>query len=585
MRKLKSFGLILSLVSVQPAFAQNDQCADLFQAACVNNREAGYSEKLTDQMREVVTEAKMTTLRQLGYQNFDTAFADMVKRMGLTLRSDMTAEDKKKIFSSDRYMSDTRKYFAEINKCYEVSSDLVTAPYYTDLATLQASYDKYKDYPAELLALQINFFKQSVPSLYQEIKTDCDNIKESNKTANPPVALPDTCKDENLLNLRKAAIAAYRNGSDAVITQFVTANLDKYTALKNHSRTVSQTASAGVSATPVTPVTELQDKIRELTRKVDYMSCYNLEKNVNAIFPQTKSNFFGAVTLSQVSHDFVIDRLFTPERFQLGQQLVNDVRESIKRFVGVWFPNDQLRLEKIRIQLDGLKFSWPRKLPRDYYITLPGVPFPVLNMEKLDISEEFWMSVLRSDYKDLTELNAYYHPNFKYGEANMPELFTLLAPFFELYKDQPKGMYSVIAHEIGHKIGYRISALNGHDLRREWRPVVNCMARPDSIRLTRGQEDEALADWISSHVVAELVAREPLETQEALVRANVEDFCQFYDSREGRLDMRQLTEAHPEDTLRINGIYGVQPGLRQMLGCQPQQTSDFIYCPISGVQQ
>ena len=121
---------------------------------------------------------------------------------------------------------------------------------------------------------------------------------------------------------------------------------------------------------------------------------------------------------------------------------------------------------------------------------------------------------------------------------------------------------TVLAHEVGHKIGPEISKANGHDLRKDWASLVDCYKSSDSIRMTDGQEDETIADYISSEVIAKFLNNiEPAKRKDFLSKA-IRPYCVFSSGFD-----TSISEGHPESIYRVEGIFGASKSLRDAIGC------------------
>jgi hypothetical protein len=131
-----------------------------------------------------------------------------------------------------------------------------------------------------------------------------------------------------------------------------------------------------------------------------------------------------------------------------------------------------------------------------------------------------------------------------------------------------------MTHELAHSIdpcelrSDKIDILAYHGLSECFGAPVESIANECS---SKGKLSEIFADWVATHVVAEILAdTAPSFTQSQIHSAvynTVRDLCRdeaddSSDSEEG------LSSSHPNGAYRVNQIFGQHPTIRKLLGCK-----------------
>lgn len=140
---------------------------------------------------------------------------------------------------------------------------------------------------------------------------------------------------------------------------------------------------------------------------------------------------------------------------------------------------------------------------------------------------------------------------------------------------------ATFAHELGHSIDpCELRAANrsfpAYDR------LNACLIRSGAVKLHRARAEcqehdqlaEAFSDWLASQAVYEALRASRPELDGAglrvAIRNSVLDLC----DREVPF-LETLTGSYPSARSRIQGIYGANPGLRQMMGCAPRPGCSF----------
>ncbi len=421
----------------------------------------------------------------------------------------------------------------------------------------------------------------SIPEVFKAIKEKCSVLVPDvttqtaplypDPTASPSAVRPEVtansefCSRANLVKVRSEAIMAFRSPEKSEVrTRFLNTYLPRLKELDNGSYVSTAYHSDNAE------VDELRGQISSFRRVINYQNCIILENFARDIFPVLQMDFQANIESTKVAHDYLLDRIYTAEQKQVVSSLIEFTKRSLVNFLDRNFgdkPEYAERLEKIRSEYANIRLLWPEKLGAEYYKKVEGFPLPVLDTEKIPLNDEFWRSLVGSQLESFTTFNAYYHPFMKLGTSESSEAFTVQPGFLNFAKDDPRAFLEVIGHELGHKIGWSVSQMNGHDMRAAWEPVVDCLSEPDSIQLVKDrQEDESLADWLAGTVVADYLETLPPTERAAFFVKTVSAYCMFSGSDLG-FTRSVFNYGHPETSERLNGILAANRRIRSLIGC------------------
>lgn len=140
---------------------------------------------------------------------------------------------------------------------------------------------------------------------------------------------------------------------------------------------------------------------------------------------------------------------------------------------------------------------------------------------------------------------------------------------------------ATFAHELGHAID-PCELRAAHRSLPAYDRLSACLIRSGTVKLHRARSEcqehdqlaEAFSDWFASQAVYEALRTSRPELDSAglrvAIRNSVLDLC----DREVPF-LETLTGSYPSPRMRIQGIYGAHPGLRQMMGCAPRPGCSF----------
>lgn len=87
------------------------------------------------------------------------------------------------------------------------------------------------------------------------------------------------------------------------------------------------------------------------------------------------------------------------------------------------------------------------------------------------------------------------------------------------------------------------------------------------IKLEDNQGDETMSDYFSSEVLARQIQKLPAEKRKQAVMSSMKAYCMF-DDTSNRQHSISCKGNHPENSLRVSGIFGANPSIRKILGCE-----------------
>lgn len=327
-------------------------------------------------------------------------------------------------------------------------------------------------------------------------------------------------------------------------------------------------------------VTDDELRTRGLCEALDKVYWHQIES--------IRSSIFNNVQKTKSVITSVSEKLY-PEEIRIQQQAIfNDAKRRMNGIVGstVGRHMNNEKRQKLTQSIETLKMHQPISIEKLRFKHDENLGVDVLDMDELDEGETHYSHFEDPALSGFLEVNAFFQTERTLGDVKIEKSVYVFPGLLRNFRDQPMGIYSVVAHEIGHSVGPQISKLNGYDLKRDWKSVLDCLARKDSISMGQHQHDECIADWISAETVASYIndpPRPPLpgfpnEPKQIALQA-IAPLCAFQkdelpDDRKGR---------HPGTRKRINGVFGSHPTIRKALGCSSQ--GPYPYCSFSSSQE
>ena len=219
-------------------------------------------------------------------------------------------------------------------------------------------------------------------------------------------------------------------------------------------------------------------------------------------------------------------------------------------------------MDKIKNGFKSFRFSWLEKPKPENYEKKKGI---------LSLKESFIPSNVSIIFEDpslshFTSYNAGYMPPLSANFQEKEESIELYPAKLHLLRKNPFSFFATVAHEIGHKVSIGgSSSIKDSQLLSEYKDLLTCYKDKKSIKIQTNQYPETLADYISSEVLARQVSKLPLEKRKQAILSAMEAGCMFNEFEGSDLNYKRN---HPHPSLRVSGIYGANPSIRRMLGCQ-----------------
>lgn len=106
---------------------------------------------------------------------------------------------------------------------------------------------------------------------------------------------------------------------------------------------------------------------------------------------------------------------------------------------------------------------------------------------------------------------------------------------------------------------------------------MECYKTSDSIRMLSNQSTEVGADFIAAQVLSNAIEILPEELRRQSLVSAMQSFC-FFDVQNTKNFMFHAMKVHPESSLRVGGVFGAHPRIRELIGCK-DAPSKYRVCP------
>ena len=268
------------------------------------------------------------------------------------------------------------------------------------------------------------------------------------------------------------------------------------------------------------------------------------------------------ISRSKTTIDHLIDTFYTEDRRKVLNRMFHSANSDIQDLLSV-LVKDATEKGKIQESYDSFDFLWLEKPEDKAYHRKEG--FSLLDIDSLPPNDPRFAFGDRN-LSFFKEINAHYLPSI-FTESDKEDKIVVGPLFFGMLDRNPFAFFSVLAHEAGHKINVTSAKINDSHFLSEYQDLLACYKDKKSIGMQQKQADEALSDYISSEVLARQIAKLPQEKRREAVLSAVESFC-IVDSEENNRYHFSVGKPHPQTSFRISGIYGANPSIRRILGCQ-----------------
>ncbi|MBI3016563.1 MAG: hypothetical protein HYY62_00970 [Deltaproteobacteria bacterium] len=589
----------------------SEPCEDLFGAACLKS-DAKLDElfQLKKEAGKIIDSAYDVTVQAMGKPSLEKAYFDYLDEKGLEVKPDLSEELKQELLSKTWLSKGFSQYVTvkDFPKyCFEATEDLETefraleqqgerggtvpAP----VPSYEKLYEKYKDAPLAFFNKKSRWYQDDVVQLYNDILNECESMQNtiSEPQDSVSVPFPTECSEPYRYQMRSRLMDVLRKKDSpqekVAKIAFITKELDVLIKLMAHDvekRMEPQEETAS-------PVEKVKRKISFLIKRTQD-ACDGSQGLAQNMLRNYRRLFFKNLNAAKPMVESLMDQTFSESHKVKTHSLYDQVKTTLVEVVRDLFGSrpelkDSAKYQKMMTGLQALPLRWPQKPSSDLYKTKEGFPLPVLDFEKVPPKDQIVQSFQDPTLNDLRQINAYYNTYEKDAELELEEAVNILPAITLLSDKNPLAMMEILAHEAGHKISYEGSQWNGYDLRPTYKKLIECLRRPNSVGLQEGQEDEATADWLASHVMGRVIEKFfPKEQRKQAVLNMAGFYCEvakeedeFYKPiYEGDTEARHL-----EGMSRLNGIFGAQSKIREHLGCDPTKKYKFSECTLDGVRK
>ena len=529
-------------------------CDNLYEASCLKPDgkhlfENGSNDQ-NELLRKITNEARDKSAQEIGYSDFRDLISKKLKNSGLEIAVPATDLQWAKLFKenkTDDWSNVNDLNFVVVDKCK--SAEILTI--------FETDNEKIKNFIKENQKLRYKFLADNIPEFINtQITKKCNYLMQDDSILKEDnLKIFSNCK--NFIAIKSEAVNLFRTEGTPGYEAKAIAFVSKYIAPKLNYGSVKLNENAILKA-----------EAAEI--------CESLNKAMNGAAVKSVEQSLTIIAKAQPTIDYLIDKTYTAERKIKSDELMALTLSSIQNLLPS-ISNDAKKNSKIKDQYSKLKLEWLSKPILTAYEVDSETGLKVLidkndPYDKLDMFHD-------SHLEYFTELNAFYTPQLKNDEEELSEEMVHMMPsFLSILDTNSYSFLSVLAHEAGHKIGPRVSKINGYDLRPQWKDIIACYSSKDSIALVKGQEDETISDYISSMVLSEVLERLPFNERRSALKSSMTDFCLFDDENIQSFSVN-CDHQHPENSLRVNGIYGANPKLRQAVGCN-EPSSQFRSCTL-----
>jgi hypothetical protein len=577
---------------------QGKVCDDLFAASCLapdgKSKYQGRMKDLPQEMHKTIELARDKTAVMMGFKNFDHALKTKLKESGLELKEPVDAEawkSLKKCDDSFNSQNNTEKLYKAIEQCAKEVEELKAISFYnmTEIVQLQEAEKKFDSFEAKSREQIIKLYAQDIPTFFNDhINQKCMTLKSnpSYYGAEKNQKIVKAC--QSISQLKRQAIDIFRSEGSAsfqkLAEKFVRENFLPELVYSPNSQMKSSIPTG--SLLEKTTIEKLKDKLQKSSNETNNI-CSNYSSAAKNTGNKIFQDFAEEVNKAKPTIDSIINSVYSDKKKLLVTQIFQETRSDIQA-ITAQFVKDPAKKTEIIKGYDSLRIFWMEKPgDSDYKKNEKGIPILGPSTTGTAVLSSFLENDVYTIFSDptlsfFTTLNADYLPSISIGKYSNTERVNTMPMFLHLADKNPYAFLSVLAHEAGHKIGPQLAILNGYDLSSEYQELLVCFKDNKSIGLKKGQEDETIADYISAEVLARQISKLPIEKRQQALMSAMENFCLFDDDNERSLSI-DCKDPHPELSLRLGGIFGANPNLRKVVGCQ-NESPKFKSCGLASLE-
>ena len=561
-------GLRFSKESSLPAQAK--ACEDLFGAACTKkdgtSKYSGVIGKSTEQLKQVIDQSRRKALHEMGFKSLEEAIQIRLKENGIEWVGDSNTK------LDDWVGMDPRELYQSIQQCHHSLKGLRESGFskLSDVKKLKSLIQKHKNTYAVYQNKNIFYYAKDIPNFIKIVGGACNffNQQPSAYSSENRVKMARFCK--KIVATRRKAVDLFRReglaGHQIESEKFVRAHLPPSLAVSGLGRKNPYKKDRSILGRLKAQVFEMNESLGILCQSHSYLVQNTAQRVIDQVMLDT--------TKSKVMVEEVIQNFYTKKRKALAVQMYDGVRSDVKDLVRN-FVKDPKKQEVILQGYNSLDLFWMQKPHNRNYTKINSVF--VIDEKKMSPQDTILWAFGDPSLSFFTERNAFYVPSkVNFAGKRTKEQIKIMPSFIYLMEQNPYSFLATLAHEAGHKIGPQISKSSGYDISQEYELLLSCYRDKESINLLDKQKDEAVADYISSEVLARQIQKLPKNKRRQAVLSAVGDLCAF-DGQGVEEHLFQCKGSHPEYSLRVSGIYGANPSIRKVMGCKGD-SSKFKTC-------
>lgn len=573
-------------------------CEDLFAAACLGadgkNKFADKNKKMHEKALDSIQRARDKTAKELGFKNFDEALKQHLKTAGFEIKEPVDAEAWKLLkgeITPNNYNSTNLEHrlYEPVQSCFSnestfnnISKDILKFNE-EQLKQVQLQIETHlNSHNAKLISIYAN----DIPNFVTEsIGQKCQQIKDK-----PLTFVVDNNREifkacENFEQIRREAAQLYRiEGTPQYkkkASDFIKKNL--LPEPKPFFKGLSQTADEDSS--DKRELEKLQEKIQSLMVQIRSI-CSPYSRLVRHSAQKSVEDFMIEINTSKTTVDSLIGEFYTEANKSKISQMLEDTKSEAQNIVSQFVKDDDKR-KAIVVEYNSLGHLWlVQPPPNSYKKGMRGNL--ILDEEKAAPESMLVMSDIHGFFSDpnltyFSELNAKFEPSISIG-VQKRKLRVSLSPVFlqQMMNENPQATRVALAHEVAHKIGPKMSQIQGHSLDLEYAKLLDCYKNNNSIKLEPKQADEVIADYIASEIMMRDIAALPHKDRKQALKYAMELFCLF-DAKGVDSHSIVCDGNHPERSLRVSGIFGANPNLRKVIGCN-EESSLYKSCGLENIK-
>lgn len=533
-------------------------CDDLFRAACEGpDGKSKYllaSQVTPAKLKKAVDDARDKTVQTMGYKDLKDALRKILSQAGFVLKEPLDDSGWQKLMGNDNgskfFQANSTQIYVSADQCLKdiIQLQSINESNINDVSKLNEQAKKYesllKKYQLDSVkyhALDLSNFMVAYvgPKCF-----DPQNQKRFQACSNP-VAF----KSKAVELYRKQGTKEYASQSEAFVRENLMIEAEPMVSAKRHEN-----------------VSELElARARMAKLKQSFaQNCHSYSSAMEKTGQKIVQDYLKTLARSKTTIDSLFQSVYPQEKLKLAANIFNTIRADAQD-VTTLFIKDPKKREPILIAYDSLNVGGIKKPENSDYIKDKNgnyvlAPTSIIKNPADDLSGIY----LDPNLTQFIQTNAFYTPSASFGKTQkLDEQIVVLPGTLDSIEDNPLEFLSVVAHEAGHKIGPKVSVVNGYDMTEEHKDLLNCYKRSDSIKMEVDMGEEVIADFVSSEVLARQIQKLPKENRQQAVLAAMTNLC----VNDAPPHFLAYDGEHPYSYLRVNGIFGANPSIRRVLGC------------------